>query len=438
MIKIGRATLRFLIALWRTKCLLLVLIASLSMASLLMYDAAERGIRLKLLTIAPMDYAGEARDLVDTSDYKGALIVLNAGLDHVEPERRDELQKLKAEIQNEQDSWLRRGKDLLYGAATGDGQNLESASAAILMDMFVIGDLRDLLIESGQALTGGSADKMIIALSAIGIVTTAGPPVDAGVAMMKLLRKAGAINDRLASKVIRLITAARRKGDWRAVHNILGDITLIGQKLSGPTMRRVLRDVNGPEDMAKLAQFLRQNQGGAYAMQVAGPEGLQVVLKRSPRAQDALVAACRKGQSGIALMRQYGMRLFRVHPLQGFVKTIYKGNHRPVIAYLDRSGKGLLVMCLGIAAACFYILIGNFRRACNHIPYTNRYPNRHLSLIESPDLTRPSDSDRVEHGGAGGREFASADIPCHNSVGDSDPRAADSSTSDAIRSESIQ
>src|SRR5207253_4444095 len=107
---------------------------------------------------------------------------------------RDELLTEETAIRNEQESLLRKGKELLRGALVGEGNSLESLIGAVAADMFVVGDVRDLVIQGGRLAVDGESDELILALSAVGVLTTVMPEVDWIAAFLKVAKKAGSLS----------------------------------------------------------------------------------------------------------------------------------------------------------------------------------------------------------------------------------------------------
>lgn len=101
-------------------------------------------------------------------------------------------QKLKRLKDDYKYGVAKRSKDLLYnGALKGEVYNMWSAVGCIAADCLVVGDIRDLTKEGYHYATGQEVDKIVAALSALGVATTAaeatggGVVVDAGVSVIK-------------------------------------------------------------------------------------------------------------------------------------------------------------------------------------------------------------------------------------------------------------
>ncbi len=100
--------------------------------------------------------------------------------------------------------------------------------------------------------------------------------------------------------------------------------------------RALLKFVDDPADLAKLARFVERAPGGSFALHVTGKEGASII-KAAPAgavaATDAVVvAAARKGAAGTEWLRRGNYRwLLRPHPIVGVVKSVYKGNAQELV-----------------------------------------------------------------------------------------------------------
>src|SRR5262252_5813004 len=94
-------------------------------------DTGARLARMQLASLPDFNYAGEIRYLRAAGRYGEAIMVADAGL--------------------------------------------EGAAAA---DMFIVGDVRDLLIQGSRYVMDGEADEVIVLLSSVGVATTLLPEVD--------------------------------------------------------------------------------------------------------------------------------------------------------------------------------------------------------------------------------------------------------------------
>jgi hypothetical protein len=92
------------------------------------------------------------------------------------------------------------------GLVTGTADDVASLSGTIAGDLFVFGDIRDVVREGKHLVMGESTDRLVLGLAAAGLVVTAATyvsageaaPIRAGLTLVKDARKVGRLGDGLA------------------------------------------------------------------------------------------------------------------------------------------------------------------------------------------------------------------------------------------------
>lgn len=354
---------------WRCRWNAIRLAIALFLLWAVVADTGARLARRQLALLPDFDFAGEVRYLQAAGRYGEALSVADAGIESLSDDSatvgdasrtvdadvagREELIALRAGVERERASWMRRVRDAGVGAMTGSvgasgDASLERLSGAVAADLFVVGDVRDLLIQGGRYAVDGESDEVIVALSALGLATTLAPQVDWVPALLKVARKAGSMSRGLQEFLVGAVKS-RKAG---AVESLAGDVGAMARHSSPAAAVRLLRYVDDPTDAARLARFLeRHSKGsrGTFALHVAGDEGA-ALLKAAEGAGaggrgvlttgDALVKAATKGRSGVRWLSTPGARAFlRPHPLIGLTKGVWKGNVQMLVQRgLDAAG----------------------------------------------------------------------------------------------------
>lgn len=300
-------------------------------------DTGPRLARLQFSALPDFDHAAEIAFLRTAGRYGEALMVAEAGLEAARtPEAAANIVRERNLTLEVQASLARRARDVGMGALSGRGHSLESLAGAVAADFFIVGDVRDLVLEGGRFIIDGETDEVILALSAIGIVTTAVPQVDWAPAVLKFARRAGTLTSGLAEQITRL--ARSGSAGRRQLAAILDDLRRIADRASPGGAVRLLRHADSAEDLSALARFVEANRRGAFALHVTGKQGADLV-KAGARSADggaeatqAVLLAATKGSHGAAWLRagsspRTGWRsMLRPHPLIGITKGLWKGN----------------------------------------------------------------------------------------------------------------
>lgn len=303
---------------------------------------------LQLDAIPDADPLPQIRELRAAGRYAEALVVCDAAEKAAVGEHAAEIRAERAAIEAEQRGVMRRLKDVARGAITGGSArseggpdpSLELLLGAVATDLFVIGDVRDLVIQSGRWMRGEETDTVVIALSGVGIATTLAPEIDWAPSLLKAARKAGAMTDSFAL-FLRKAAGEHRVADLRRV---MDDSATIARHASPAGALQLMKHVDNADDAAHLASFLtRTGPVGANALRVAGSAGADMAktaetLRTAGRVAEAaaiektLLKVGRKGTAGAAWLSRGGLRaMTRMHPLVGLAKAVWKGNAQALV-----------------------------------------------------------------------------------------------------------
>src|SRR5271156_2656552 len=118
----------------------------------------------------------------------------------------DELVRKVADAVTEENSTPHFARRFATGLVTGNADDVASLSGTVTGDLFVIGDVRDVVRESKHLAMGEETDRLVLGLATAGIAVTAATyfsaggtvPVRAGLSLVKDARKVGRLSEGLA------------------------------------------------------------------------------------------------------------------------------------------------------------------------------------------------------------------------------------------------
>ncbi len=209
----------------------------------------------------------------------------------------DELSKRVSDAVTDANSTSSFAKRFATGLVTGDADDVASLSGTVAGDLFVFGDIRDVVRESKHLAMGEETDRLVLGLAAAGLAVTAATyvsigsatPVRAGLTMVKDARKVGRLGEGLTawagrsarevvdtpvlqqavmnSSVLRpaesvsAIRAAFRAEKAGALVRLAKDVGRVGEKAGTRGALDTLRIAEGPKDVARAAR-LAESKGG--------------------------------------------------------------------------------------------------------------------------------------------------------------------------------
>jgi hypothetical protein len=209
----------------------------------------------------------------------------------------DDLLSRVGDAVREQGSTSHFAKRFATGLVTGTADDVASLSGTVAGDLFVIGDVRDVVREGKHLVMGEDTDRLVLGLAAAGLAVTAATyvsvggaaPVRAGLTLVKDARKVGRLSEGLAawagrsarevvdtpmlqnavasSSVLRpgatvsAIKAAFRAEKAGALVRLGKDVTRVAERTGTRGAMDTLRIAEGPKDVARAAR-LAEVQGG--------------------------------------------------------------------------------------------------------------------------------------------------------------------------------
>ena len=177
------------------------------------------------------------------------------------------------------------------GLVTGEADDVASLSGTVAGDLFVFGDIRDVVREGKRLAMGEDADRLILGLAGAGLAVTAATymsaggavPVRAGLSMVKDARKLGRLGAGLSEwagrsargvvdtpmlqqavanaslarpgQTITAVKAAFKAEKAGALVRLAKDVGRIGEKAGTKGALDVLRIADGPKDVARAARL---------------------------------------------------------------------------------------------------------------------------------------------------------------------------------------
>ena len=214
----------------------------------------------------------------------------------------DELSKRVSDAVTDADSASHIAKRFATGLVTGEAEDVASLTGTVAGDLFVFGDIRDIVREGKNLATGEDADRLVLGLATVGLAVTAATyvsvggagPVRAGLTMVKDARKVGRLGEGLTQwagrsarevvdapmlqqavakgsvlrpgETIDAIKAAFRAEKAGALVRLAKDVGRVGEKAGTRGALDTLRIAEGPKDVARAARLAEAKGGQTRAI----------------------------------------------------------------------------------------------------------------------------------------------------------------------------
>jgi hypothetical protein len=203
----------------------------------------------------------------------------------------DELSGRVRDAVAEANSTSHFAKGFASGLVTGNADDVASMSGTVAGDLFVFGDIRDVVREGKHLAMGEDTDRLVLGLAAAGLAVTAATyvsaggaaPVRAGLTLVKDARKVGRLGEGLTlwagrsardlvdapmleqavasgsvlrpAESVRAIKAAFHPEQAGALVRLAKDVGRVGEKAGTRGALDTLRLAEGPQDVARAARL---------------------------------------------------------------------------------------------------------------------------------------------------------------------------------------
>src|SRR3954454_14519014 len=209
----------------------------------------------------------------------------------------EDLSKRVSEAIANENSSANIAKRFAGGLVTGNAEDFASLTGTVAGDLFVFGDIRDVVREGKHLAMGEDTDRLVLGLAAAGLAVTAATyvslggaaPVRAGLTLVKDARKVGRLSERLSlwagrsarqmvdtpmlqqavatgsvlrpGETISAIKAAFRAEKAGGLVRLAKDVGRVGERAGTKGALDTLRIAEGPKDVARAAR-LAESKGG--------------------------------------------------------------------------------------------------------------------------------------------------------------------------------
>jgi hypothetical protein len=230
----------------------------------------------------------EAALAANDADLAKSFVEMAAAKDIAVP---DDLSRRVSEAVAQENSTSHFAKRFATGLVTGNADDVASMSGTVAGDLFVFGDIRDVIREGKHLATGEDTDRLVLGLAAAGLAVTAATyvsvggvaPMRAGLTLVKDARKLGRIGEGLTEwasrsargvvdgpmlqdavanasvvrpgQTITAVKAAFNAEKAGGLVRLAKDVGRIGEKAGARGALDTLRIAEGPQDVARAARL---------------------------------------------------------------------------------------------------------------------------------------------------------------------------------------
>jgi hypothetical protein len=188
------------------------------------------------------------------------------------------------------------------GLITGEAEDVSGLAGTAVGDLFVVGDIRDVVREGARLANGGEADEFVLGLACVGLAVTAGTyatigaavPARVGLTVVKAARKTGRLGGEMATwmnhslaqivdwttlkrgigyatvaepaAAVRSMREAIRAGKAQPLVRFIGDVGRVRASAGTRAALDGLKLAEGPREMSRIARLAAAKGGKTRAI----------------------------------------------------------------------------------------------------------------------------------------------------------------------------
>ena len=307
------------------------------------------------------DHLPELRTLFAQGKYEN---VLRMGRDLKEANWCCDMQELDSLISasdEEVNTVGRCGVNFLRGFFSGSSSSTAGAAGAMVSDLFIYGDLRDIFVQTGLFAIGREGDKVLLGISGAGLLLEALPVANWFPAALKFLHKSGSLTSEFTERLVKIIKKLTDCGKLSsAERGIFLELYNLFLRCGLYRSSEIMKFVKTPEQLAAAGKFAKKYPESFY---LSAKASNGKILDSGLRFSDAeLLKAARKGAMGIASLKRC--------KLLAAVKIISSGRTGAFIraAVREKSSAAFVFYALSLlstASGMVLILLGRRKKLKN-------------------------------------------------------------------------
>jgi hypothetical protein len=338
----------------------LLLLISLSLLLL-----QERKI-FDIRTLTQTDPLPYTKELIQQRKYAQAQEYLDYFIAYPYVNKNPESRKLLQEIKEKRNSYSYQREKFIEGVMKGKSDEDIGKASAIASDFLVIGDIRDLSIEGSHYYNDKKVDKVVVALSSLGLIATistiytlgATTPIKTSISLLKYAKRVNKLPKWLNHTLIKQAKIAKKNYSVKSIEELLKPIDKLYKKIGLNQTLELLKNTKSFKDLKYLTHFSsRFNRKSPILLKISNQNALFFRKRLSKVSNKNILYASTYGKDGLKAMSKMGEGKFilRMGNRANLLKTGYKGNFNSLFNYLLKNIPTWLLFTTAILGLLYFI-----------------------------------------------------------------------------------
>jgi len=317
-------------------------------------------------TLVHIDPLPHTKELISKEKYVEAEEYLSYFISFDYVKKNPLNQELLNTIKLKRENYSYKAKKFFEGITEGKSDEDIGKISAIASDFLVIGDVRDLSIEGKHYLNHEKVDKVILALSSLGLLATASTVYTLGatssmkssISILKYGKRVNKLPTWLSDQLIIQAKISNKTKSLDNLKNLLHPVYKLYEKVGLAQTLNLLKSTKNLKELKSLISFASYFGKKSYILlQITKGRALHYI-KLIPKIKNTnILYASTYGERGLKGLTKMGEKRFikRVGFGSNLTKTTYKGNLNSFFNYLLKNIPSSLLYIISLLGLLYFI-----------------------------------------------------------------------------------
>ena len=274
--------------------------------------------------------------------------------------------KLLQEIREKRESYEYQSDKFIEGLLKGKSDEDIGKASAIASDFLIIGDIRDLSIEGSRYYHDKEVDKVVVALSSLGLVATistvytlgATAPIKTSISVLKYAKRADKLPKWLSTELIKHAKIAKDSYSVKHIEKLLAPVHKLYEKVGLTQTLELLKNTKSLNELKTIMNFSSKfSKKTSILLQVTNHKALSYRKNLQNISPKNILYASSYGENGLKGLSKMGEGKFilRTGNRVNLLKTGYKGNLNSIFTYLLKHIPSWLLFTISFLGLLYFI-----------------------------------------------------------------------------------
>ena len=293
----------------------IVILLLITLSLLLLQERKVFDIR----TLTQTDPLPHTKELISQKKYAQAQEYLSYYIEYPYVSKNPESHKLLKEIKDKRSSYEYQSKKFIEGLIDGKSDEDIGKASAIASDFLVIGDVRDLSKEGVNYYNDKKVDKVVVALSSLGLIATistfytlgATTPIKTSISVLKYAKRANKLPSWLNKRLINGAKIAKKNYSIKHLEELLTPINKLYKKVGLNQTLDLLKDTKNLQELKGILKFSSKfSKKSPTLLRVTNNKALKYTKNLPNASNKNILYASTYGEDGLRAMSKMGEAKF--------------------------------------------------------------------------------------------------------------------------------